>query len=221
MRFKVFYIKNWCLYILMLLFLASCSDQQVMEGSASSQKLAEQKRMTVSPQDSVMSLLNQARRGDGSAYLKLADCYCDGFGVKKDFFGMITMAQMAECRGGIKRMEDYIYDMPDGNDYKTLFLLMEGYKSYHRENTDSVEQVLCKNETPEAKTLIGIITIDKGDLLLHKFCFHPMFGDSWLWLCLLQIVLQAYSEPILRWSCYHEDFPSSILSIVYIPLICL
>lgn len=54
MRFKVFYIKNWCLYILMLLFLASCSDQQVMEGSASSQKLAEQKRMTVSPQDSVM-----------------------------------------------------------------------------------------------------------------------------------------------------------------------
>ena len=66
----------------MLLFLASCSDQQVMEGSASSQKLAEQKRMTVSPQDSVMSLLNQARRGDGSAYLKLADCYCDGFGVK-------------------------------------------------------------------------------------------------------------------------------------------
>lgn len=58
--------------------------------------------------------------------------------------------------------------MPDGNDYKTLFLLMEGYKSYHRENTDSVEQVLCKNETPEAKMLIGIITIDKGDTISGK-----------------------------------------------------
>ena len=34
---------------------------------------------------------------------------------------MITMANMAENRGGINRMEDYLYDMPDGNEYKTLF----------------------------------------------------------------------------------------------------
>ena len=86
-------------------------------------------------------------------------------GVKKDFFGMITMANMAESRGGINRMEDYIYDMPDGNEYKTLFLLMDGYKSYLQENPDSVEQVLCNNDSPEAKTLLGIITVDKGDTL--------------------------------------------------------
>ena len=156
-------MKNWCIHMIMMLFLASCSEQQIMEETASSIKLTEQKSMTVSPQDSVMSLLYQARRGDGSAYLKLADCYRDGFGVKKDFFGMVTMAHMAECRGGINRMEDYIYNMPDGHDYKTLFLLMDGYKPYLHENTDSVEQVLCKNDTPEAKTLLGIITIDKGD----------------------------------------------------------
>ena len=160
MRFKMF-----SLIVLMMLFLASCSEQHLQEDRLASTKIAEQKGVVKAPQDSVLALLHQARWGDGSAYLKLADCYRDGFGVKKDFFGMITMAQMAECRGGIKRMEDYIYDMPDGNDYKTLFLLMEGYKSYHRENTDSVEQVLCKNETPEAKTLIGIITIDKGDTI--------------------------------------------------------
>lgn len=160
MRFKMF-----SLIVLMMLFLASCSEQHLQEDRLASTKIAEQKGVVKAPQDSVLALLHQARWGDGSAYLKLADCYRDGFGVKKDFFGMITMAQMAECRGGIKRMEDYIYDMPDGNDYKTLFLLMEGYKSYHRENTDSVEQVLCKNETPEAKTLTGIITIDKGDTI--------------------------------------------------------
>lgn len=158
-------MKNWCIYIIMMLFLASCSEQQIMEGTASSTKFTEQKSMAVSPQDSVMSLLYQARRGDGSAYLKLADCYRDGFGVKKDFFGMITMAHMAECRGGINRIEDYICDLPDGHDYKTLFLLMDGYKSYLHENTDSIEQVLCKNDTPEAKTLLGIITIDKGDTI--------------------------------------------------------
>lgn len=160
MRFKGF---AWI--VLMMLLLASCSEQQVMEETLSSQKLTEQKGMTVTPQDSVMSLLYQARWGDGSAYLKLADCYRDGIGVKKDFFGMITMAHMAEWRGAINRMDDYIYGLPDGHEYKTLFLLMDGYKSYIQEGTDSVEHVLCNNGSPEAKTLLGIITIDKGDTI--------------------------------------------------------
>ena len=158
-------MKNWCLYLIMMLLLASCSEQQVMEETLSSQKLTEQKGMTVSPQDSVLSLLYQARWGDGSAYLKLADCYRDGIGVKKDFFGMITMAHMAEWRGAINRMDDYIYGLPDGHEYKTLLLLMDGYKSYIQEGTDSVEHVLSNNGSPEAKTLLGIITIDKGDTI--------------------------------------------------------
>lgn len=158
-------MKNWCLYLILLLLLASCSEQQIAEETWSSSKMTEQKSMKVTPQDSIMSLLYQARRGDGSAYLKLADCYRDGFGVKKDFFGMLTMAHMAECRGGINRMEDYIYDMPDGNDYKTLFLLMDGYKSYIKENTDSIEQVLCENDSPEAQVFLGFIAIDRGDTI--------------------------------------------------------
>ena len=159
------FMKNWCLYLIMILLLASCSEQQVMEETLSSQKLTEQKGMTVTPQDSIKSLLYQARWGDGSAYLKLADCYRDGIGVKKDFFGMITMAHMAEWRGAINRMDDYIYGLPDGHEYKTLFLLMDGYKSYIQEGTDSVEHVLSNNGSPEAKTLLGIITLDKGDTI--------------------------------------------------------
>ena len=159
------FMKNWCLYLITMLLLASCSEQQLMEETLSSQKLTEQKGMTVSPQDSIKSLLYQARWGDGSAYLKLADCYRDGIGVKKDFFGMITMAHMAEWRGAINRMDDYIYGLPDGHEYKTLFLLMDGYKSYIQEGTDSVEHVLSNNGSPEAKTLLGIITIDKGDTI--------------------------------------------------------
>ena len=158
-------MKNWCLYLITMLLLASCSEQQLMEETLSSQKLTEQKGMTVTPQDSIKSLLYQARWGDGSAYLKLADCYRDGIGVKKDFFGMITMAHMAEWRGAINRMDDYIYGLPDGHEYKTLFLLMDGYKSYIQECTDSVEHVLSNNGSPEAKTLLGIITIDKGDTI--------------------------------------------------------
>mgnify|MGYP004469023199 FL=1 len=161
-------MKNLCLCIIIVLFFASCSEQHLQEDRLSSSKVVEQKSAETAPQDSVLLLLHQARWGDGSAYLKLADCYRDGFGVKKDFFGMITMASMAESRGGISRMEDYIYDMPDGNEYKTLFLLMDSYKSYLQEDADSVEQVLCNNDSPEAKTLLGMITVDKGDTLSGK-----------------------------------------------------
>ena len=62
-------------------------------------------------------------------------------------------------------MDDYIYGLPDGHEYKALFLLMDGYKSYIQECTDSVEHVLSNNGSPEAKTLLGIITIDKGDTI--------------------------------------------------------
>ena len=161
-------MKNWCIYMIMMLFFASCSKQQVMEEMASSTKLTEQTRMTVSPQDSVMSLLNHARWGDGSAYLKLADCYRDGFGVKKDFFGMIMMAEIAEKRGGIQKADDYINNLPDGHEYKTLLLLMDEYKSYIQENADSVMQVLREKRSPEAQTLLGFIMMDQGDTITAK-----------------------------------------------------
>ena len=151
--------------VLMVLFFASCSEQHLQEDRLDSSKVGEQKGVVKAPRDSVLLLLHQARWGDGSAYLKLADCYRDGFGVKKDFFGMITMANMAESRGGINRIDDYIYSLPDGNEYNTLFLLMDRYKSYLQEDADSVEQVLFNNDSPEAKTLLGLITVDKGDTL--------------------------------------------------------
>ncbi len=149
----------------MVLFFASCSEQHLQEDRLASSKVVEQKGVVKAPQDSVLALFHQARWGDGSAYLKLADCYRDGFGVKKDFFGMITMANMAESRGGINRIDDYIYGLPDGSDYKTLFLLMDRYKSYIQENPDSIEQVLRANDSPEAKTLLGMITVDQGDTI--------------------------------------------------------
>lgn len=162
-------MKNWFVYMIMMLFLASCSEQQIMEETVSSTKLTEQKSLTVNPQDSVMSLLNHARWGDGSAYLKLADCYRDGFGVKKDFFGMIMMAEIAEKRGGIQKADDYINNLPDGHEYKTLLLLMDEYKSYIQENADSVMQVLREKRSPEAQTLLGFIMMDQGDTITAKY----------------------------------------------------
>lgn len=54
-------MKNLCLYIITMLLLACCSEQQVMEDTLSSQKLTEQKGMTVTPQDSINGLSETGR----------------------------------------------------------------------------------------------------------------------------------------------------------------
>ena len=140
-----------------------------MEDTLASQTLSEKKSVVVAtPQDSIASLLHQARWGDSKAYLKLADCYRDGFGVKKDLLGMITMTAIAEERGGIQTMEDYFKDLPNEHEYKTLFMLMERYKSYIPESADSVIQVLRGNDSPEAQTLLAFVMMDQGETITAK-----------------------------------------------------
>ena len=151
-----------------MLFFASCSEQHVMEDVFTSQKLTEQKSMTITPQDSVVSLFNHARWGDGSAYLKLADCYRDGFGVKKDLLGMFTMAEMAKTRGVIQNVEEYVCNLPDGNEFKSLVKLIYNCKFYNQESTDSVMQSLRENSTPDAQTFLGLVMMDQGDTLTAK-----------------------------------------------------
>ena len=115
----------------------------------------------IKSQDSFSLLIDKARQGDGAAYLKLADCYRTGDGVKKDFFNMITMAQMAELYG--YRIDDYIKGLPDGDEYKTLFTTMD---KYHTCPIDSVKSMIQKFKNKgglEAQTLLGMITVDQGD----------------------------------------------------------
>ena len=142
-------VKTFSLIALMMLFFASCSAQHVMKQTLSSNELTEQKNMTVTPQDSIKTLLYQARWGDDSAYIKLADCYRDGFGVKKDLLGMFVMVVMAEERRYINRVDDYLY----------------GDKSCNKEDADSLEQALSKNGLPEAKAFLGMMTAKKGDAI--------------------------------------------------------
>ena len=41
-------------------------------------------------------------------------------------------------------------------------------KSYIKENTDSVEQALRESNSPEAKTFLGVITVERGDTISGK-----------------------------------------------------
>lgn len=149
--------------MMMLPFLTGCSGRRMAADAQPFQKMTGQKSMMPTPQDSVMSLLHQSRLGDGKAYMRLADCYRDGFGVRKDFIGMMAMAVAAEKHDGTLSAREYIRHLPDGHEYKTLALLMDKYTSYIKENTDSVIQALRGDDSPEARTLLGFVMIDQGD----------------------------------------------------------
>lgn len=140
--------KNCCIYIVFALFVAIISG------------------CNMRLQDSFTLLLDKARHGDGAAYLKLADCYRNGNGVKRDFFNMITMAQMADLYG--YRIDEYINGLPDDEEYKILFFMMDRYHAFPEDSVKSVIQKFKNKGGLEAQTLLGMITIERGDSVAGK-----------------------------------------------------
>ena len=83
--------------LILALVLISCSDQLLVDEVTSEYAVQ-------APVSEVSALMEKARWGDGEAYVKLADCYRDGKGVKQDFVCMLGMASFADEYGGVKRM---------------------------------------------------------------------------------------------------------------------
>ncbi len=107
-------------------------------------------------------LVEQARWGDANAYLKLAECYRKGEGVKKDFLCMISMAEMAAQRGAISSVGNYINGLPDSDDYKALYMLFSAPPGL---NSDSIVNVLMKKNVSEAKVIAAEMAASRGDTI--------------------------------------------------------
>lgn len=153
-------MKHWYICVILLIF-ASCSKRQFLENAS----LGNQEiflAQSLSPQDSVKFLLHQARYGEATAYLKLADCYREGFGVKKDFLSAAMMVKMAKMRGAIDKEADYLDILPDDDKLKILlpFLL---FQKPTVEDMKAVMQNKLLGECQEAKTMLGLATIEQGD----------------------------------------------------------
>ena len=71
------------------LVMSGCTDQQFLDETSDLTRASAQV-------SEIEMLKEQARWGDGQAYLKLADCYRDGKGVEKDFISMLSMVALAD-----------------------------------------------------------------------------------------------------------------------------
>lgn len=113
----------------------------------------------IAPVDSIKLFTDQARHGNGTAYLKLADCYRKGTGVKRDFLGMMSMVYMAEQCGAIGKIDDYINSLPDSDAYKGLYSFFER-PGFSVDNIDSAIR-----DIPEFSLLQASIKICEGDTI--------------------------------------------------------
>lgn len=144
------------LFLLIALVLAGCTDQLMMEkvvGEYAGQTSASE----------VTTLLEKARWGDGEAYVKLADCYRDGKGVKQDFINMLAMASFADEYGGISWMEDYISSLPEESEYRLVFDAMGKFCGNKQEEGLAMADKLIERDCAEGYTVKGIILSEQGN----------------------------------------------------------
>lgn len=150
------------LYFLVVMFLASCAEQELYEN------IADAPKSNIEVDNQYDYLLEQARWGNGDAYVKLAEYYRSGIGVQQDFLGTISLLAMADQYGGIKSIEDYMVQLPEEDNLKLFFTAMENYERKNTEEVKAVTEKLITSGYPEGYTLQGIMAVERGDTIEGK-----------------------------------------------------
>lgn len=139
-----------------VLALISCADQLVIDEASGGLPHVE-------PACEFQMLMEKARWGDGKAYLKLADCYRDGRGVKQDFIGMLSMASLADDYGGINRIEEYLDSLPKDSEYKLIIDCVEKLEHKQTEEAQALIERIATNGSPDGYAIKGISIMEHGD----------------------------------------------------------
>ncbi len=152
-------MKKYLLLAMAIVFsFVSCSEQQFLQETLDD-------NTSIAACNEFNALIEQARWGDGQAYLQLADRYRDGKGVDKDFVGMLSMVAQADKFGAINRMEDYLMEMPEGSDFKLIIDAIDDFENNHIDEAKAKSEQLIANGSPDGYSVQGIIAMEKGDTL--------------------------------------------------------
>ena len=153
------------LFLMVAVVLAGCADQTLVEnvaGEKAEQALASEMK----------ALKEKARWGDSQAYLKLADCYRDGKGVKKDFVGMLTMATLANDYSDTNQMDACLEAVPEDSEYKLLVDCIHLFEQNQMDEARPLIEQAIANGSPDGYTLKGVTVLERGDSLEAKRLFE-------------------------------------------------
>lgn len=186
-------MKKICLFIMVLLGLASCSDQLTVS----------EKENVVQPatqvDDEYHYYLEKARWGDAAAYVKLADFYREGKYVNSEFMGMTAMLAMAEQYDRNLRLQDYLNALPNDDSYRMMFEAMDKIGKEDRSKVKDVASVLVSNGKPEGYVINGAIQVEEGDTIggLETIRYGAEQGSAFgqLILCMAPAFLDKSQRP--------------------------
>lgn len=186
-------MKKIILYFVVLLGLASCSDQLTEREMVNAIQ-------TVNQADGEYQYyLEKARWGDAGAYVKLADFYREGKYVNSDFMGMTAMLAMAEQYDSKLRLHDYLKALPDDDSYRMMFEAMDKIGKEDRGKVRNVASVLVANGKPEGYVINGAIQVEEGDTIggLETIRYGAEQGSSFgeLILCMAPAFLGKNQQP--------------------------
>lgn len=158
-----------------VLILASCSEQYLIEDLAGETVELASESEVVAPASEFNALVEKARWGDGSAYLKLADCYRDGIGVKRDFLKMIGMVSYAYDLGAIQDPDKYLTDLPEDAEFRLLINAICKIEDKKVEEAQSIIDRLVENDSSDGRVFKGILALERGDTLEANRYFQSEF----------------------------------------------
>lgn len=186
-------MKKIILFGLALLGLVSCSDQLAEKDFANGVQTVN------STSDEYHYYLEKARWGDAGAYVKLADCYRNGVGVKSDFIGMTAMLAMAEQYDKTLRLQDYVKALPEDDSYRLIFETMDEIGRKNHDKTKDVAAVLIANGKPEGYVINGAMQVEAGDTIggFESIRYGAEQGSSFgkLVLCIAPALLGNNQRP--------------------------
>ena len=186
-------MKKLILCCVVMLGLASCSDQLTDREFANGIQSISQEN------DEYHYYLEKARWGDAGAYVKLADCYRNGVGVKADFIGMTAMLSMAEQYDNTLRLQDYLKALPEDDSYKLMFETMDEIGRKDHDKVKNIAAVLIANGKPEGYVINGAMQVEEGDIIggLETIRLGAEQGSSFgeLVLCMAPAIMGNNQKP--------------------------
>ena len=202
--------------VVVMLSLSGCSDNSLSDESV-------ERELEISSSEEINALFEQARWGDGQAYLQLANCYRDGKGVKKDFVGMLTMAFQAEEYGGISKTKDYLKMLPEDSEFKLIYDAVERISHREMDEATSLLEQLNALNSVESYVIQGMMVIERGEIQ-KGICLMEQAvdaGSSFAELMLFITYWQGFTHPDVEKMATLSDkipFVNNILAKIYMGL---
>lgn len=149
-------MKKVVLFLFGWMTMMSCSDQMLIEDvvEVNTEQTAARE---------FEALIEKARWGDGEAYLKLADCYREGNGVKKDFVKVLGMVSFANDFGAVNVVNQYMDSLLDDSEFRFVFDAMCKIDEKQMDEARDIADRLIANGSPDGMVMRGIIALEQGD----------------------------------------------------------